>query len=222
MSNQKFTVVVRNSFAAVISCLFLSLTVNDGLAQSEGFSIFEPAPEVDSETKAPTVSPREAFTNPKATLPKSQFGSFGNPNSTNRPTLQGSRAMGTYADARSATSEQTPARVPASQGALKPYAGNSLRPSQQTQAETTPVASVEATPIRSDDFPPSARRLSALSQNRAATETSDETPRVAQVAFQDGGRFSPQATQGASAANRFSQGASDQSIQHGKQQFSAF
>jgi len=76
MSNQKFRLPSCRFVFAILWCGSFWLSATIALGQSEGFSIFESP----SEDTAPTVSPQEAFTNPAALLPKTQFGKFDNRN----------------------------------------------------------------------------------------------------------------------------------------------
>ena len=205
MSNQISAIAVRPFLLALLSSAALLISVNDASAQSEGFSIFDaPAEEVIEkavETVA-AVSPQEAFTNPTAKLPKSQFGSYADPTGLRTPTMEGAKAIGTYAHQSKSLGQSLPHIT--TNGGLKPFAANSLRPNQDSPSETAnATASAAATPIRIDDFPPSARRLSAAPADAATSQNPLDAPKVAQVAFQDGGGFSSRASQGTTPPNRF-------------------
>lgn len=209
MSNQNFYVAARPFLFFATGSLTLLMNLSHAGAQSEGFSIFDaPAKELVEhavESVAPTVSPQEAFTNPVAQLPKTQFGSFADSSRANVPTLQGAKAIGTYARGSAGLGESAN-RLTTTSSPLSPFTANTLRPSESQQTLTTAsVASVPATPVGSEQFPATARPLSAAPMGAAAAQASSEAPRVAQVAFQEGG-FNPRSGQGSASTNRFQTG----------------
>ena len=196
--------VLSRVFVIIAMCFGCMLCDSEeSLAQEKGYSIFEPAKEVDAD---PPVSAKEAFTNPLAKLPSSQFGTFNDKKSgTAEPKLKGSQAIGTYAHDGRTMFKQSPGQTSTEEGKLKPFAANTLRASPGP--ETDSGIENGAAPIVIGDFS-NARRLSG----NEAKEAADESPKVAQVAFQEdaGSRF------GQSAANRFGQPSSSAASRFGQ------
>ncbi|QEG20850.1 hypothetical protein [Mariniblastus fucicola] len=207
--------LLLRSFTAVLACSCVVLNVGPTLAQDKGFSIFEDA--ADASSKGPVVSPQEAFTGPETTLPKSQFGTFGNTtpstagssnvgsNGAGKPQLNGARAIGTYSQDGRKMFSQPPSSQSGNVRQLKPFTGNTLRPSDRPEPDEEANDSQPA-PIVVGDFPKSTRRLGS-----AASESATENPavaqqesksKVAQVTFQDGG-FIPSSRPASTGGSRF-------------------
>lgn len=216
--NTRISRSLSRSFASVLivsGCL--SLFADSSFAQEKGFSIFEPAK--TSVEAPPVVAPKEAFTNPLAKLPKSQFGSFDSSNTTtvsSKPQLNGPKPGGNYAqDGRSMFRQPPVVQAnrpsvnnpvsPPNSGKLQPFKPNSLRASDRPQPDSVVNTQSKPAPIVVGDFQQTARPLSPVSSNPAANAQSTQ-PKVAQVAFQDGGGFAPtKRGQGESSASRFNQ-----------------
>jgi hypothetical protein len=178
-------------FAAMIACGGFVLFVDTSLAQDGGYSIFEPAEEsveVAEEAAPIVVSPKEAFTNPAATLPKAQFGSFKNTGaSENAPKLSGSQAVGTYTNDGRSMFKAPPNTNPDNSRKLQPFASNTLRGNNRPQQGES---ASQAPPVVVGDFQNSARRLSAAAP-QGSNAKALTTPKIAQVTYQDGGGFNP-------------------------------
>ena len=223
--------------ALLVVAVSLCFSVSAEAQDNKGFSIFEPAKEaVESkvveatkaiETKPLVVSSKDAFTNPAVTLPKSQFGTFGNQGSADlKPKLSGAKAIGTYAHDGRGMFKQAPGQNSVERSKLKPLRSNNSLRSEKPQADNDPWAATASAPIVGSglkkntspppvvvgDFQKTAQRLPPLPQSPKRSLQPTPTPRIAQVAFQEGG-FKPAAQSGASgsssAASRFGQGAAN-------------
>ena len=191
MSNQKFGYTCRFVFALLsFGSFWLCATIAYGQSQGQGFSIFESP----SEDTAPSVSSQEAFTNPAVRLPKTQFGKFDSPSVESKPALQGSKAVGTYAQDGTNMFKKAPGESPFTEGKLKPFVvANDLRSASVPEPDETPeIKAVIPAPVAVSDFPNSTRRLTRNSTQLSAANAAPEVGKVAQVAFQDGGSFNPQ------------------------------
>ncbi len=205
---------IHTLFAAFIACGSLVFFADASLAalatQDGGFSIFESAEEsVEevAEAAAPiVVSPKEAFTNPAAKLPKAQFGSFKAASaSENAPKLNGSQAVGTYANDGRSMFKAPPNPNDTSSRKLQPFASNSLRQNNRPQPDES---TSQTPPIVVGDFKNTARRLSAAPQ--ASNASTFTKPKIGQVTFQDGGGFNPSnRPQEKTAGSRFGQPSSN-------------
>ena len=234
-TNHVSVAVLRRYFIAfsVFCGTALILVVGQMSAQDKGFSTFE-GPSEDIESEPVVISAKEAFTNATAKLPKSQFGSFSKP-ADSKPQLTGSKAIGTYAHEGPGMFRQPPSEVSAQAGKLKPFVGNSLRAEDRPQPDNESIAKGNS-PIVVADFPPkkaqaappvvvgdfekSAQRIPSLPKPLRSLAKATN-PKVAQVAFQDGGfgggnRFNPRASQKPTAnQNRFDTGAGQSRLNQG-------
>ena len=208
--NTRSSGLLLRSFASVLivgGCM--SLFAESSVGQDKGFSIFDSAAKAANDA-APVVAPKEAFTNPLATLPKTQFGTFESGNTKMvgaKPQLNGAKPGGTYAqDGRSMFRQPPPAAPSIDSGKLQPFQSNSLRADNRPQPD---IQSKPAPRVATGDFQRTARPLGPTSTNPAKTQL--PPPKIAQVAFQDGGGFPPgklaQGGQSGSAASRFNQSA---------------
>jgi len=195
--------LLRSIAGWLIVCGCVSLNEGTVLGQDKGFSIFEPA----EESTAPVVAPKDAFTNPNAKLSPSQFGTFENAKVQSaqvKPKLEGSRPDGTYAHDGRSMFRQAPKPGSSETGKLQPFAPNSLRVEDRPQPDTAPGVASETPPIVVGDFQSSARRLPVLTKNPPQNPAAAK-PKIAQVAFQDGGGFDQNRPQGGSPPSRFGQ-----------------
>ncbi len=193
--------LMRTFFGALIACGSMIFSTDISLAQDGGYSVFESAEESND---APiVVSPKEAFTNPAATLPKAQFGQLKNTHSSQSPQLNGSKPIGPYANDGRNMFKQEPRADATNSRKLQPFSSNSLRSENRLQSEQT-ASTLQAPPIVVGDFQESARRLSSPAPKASDLAASTEAD-IAQVAYQEGGFTPMNRPQPDNAASQFGQ-----------------